>query len=193
MAMVMLGTTSADALALTSPDVSQGGRISDEQVYNGGACKGQNASPRFPGPARQLRPRALQSACLIRTRGLAPVSGAGPRGSLSACLIRARRDGAGFGTGGSSTSPPTSRRCRRGREAASGLPGGAVQGRTGFDANAYGGPCPPPGKAHHYEITVYALDVDKLDVDQDTSPADIGLKLQGHILAKASLTGVWGR
>src|SRR5215468_2702132 len=34
---------------------------------------------------------------------------------------------------------------------------------TDFGSDGYGGPCPPPGdKPHHYQITVFAVDVDKL-------------------------------
>ena len=62
-----------------------------------------------------------------------------------------------------------------------GLPAGAMQGRTDFGTNAYGGPCPPPGKPHRYQITIFSLDVDKLDVDQNASAA-IGFKAHAHAL-----------
>ncbi|MFW6112670.1 MAG: YbhB/YbcL family Raf kinase inhibitor-like protein, partial [Chloroflexota bacterium] len=38
------------------------------------------------------------------------------------------------------------------------LPGGALQGKNDFGRIGYSGPCPPPGPAHHYRFTVYALD-----------------------------------
>ena len=68
-----------------------------------------------------------------------------------------------------------------------------MQGKTDFGANAYGGPCPPPGKPHRYIITVFALGVDKLDVDQNASAAAIGFNANAHALAKATLTGLYGR
>ena len=74
-----------------------------------------------------------------------------------------------------------------------GLPAGAMQGRNDFSATNYGGPCPPPGKPHRYQITVYALDVDKLDVDQNASPAVIGFNAHAHTLAMTTLTGLYGR
>ena len=52
---------------------------------------------------------------------------------------------------------------------------------------------PPKGKPHHYQITVYALDVDKLDVDEKASPAVVGFNAHAHALAKATLTGLYGR
>ena len=40
------------------------------------------------------------------------------------------------------------------------LPGGARQGLTDFKRTGYGGPCPPPGKVHHYHFKLYALDTE---------------------------------
>lgn len=68
-----------------------------------------------------------------------------------------------------------------------------MHGRNDFGMNAYGGPCPPPGKPHRYQITVFALDVDKLGVDENTSGAVVGFNVHGHTLAKSTLTGLYGR
>src|SRR5437016_9900493 len=38
------------------------------------------------------------------------------------------------------------------------LSSGARQGRNDFGKIGYGGPCPPPGKAHRYFFKLYALD-----------------------------------
>jgi Raf kinase inhibitor-like YbhB/YbcL family protein len=76
------------------------------------------------------------------------------------------------------------------------MPKGAVQSRTDFGANGYGGPCPPAGdKPHHYQITVFAVDVDKLpDAENDAaSAALVGFDLHFHTLGKATLTGLYGR
>ena len=37
------------------------------------------------------------------------------------------------------------------------IPAGAVAARNDFGNVGYGGPCPPPGKAHRYVITLLAL------------------------------------
>jgi Raf kinase inhibitor-like YbhB/YbcL family protein len=76
------------------------------------------------------------------------------------------------------------------------MPKGAIQSRTDFGANGYGGPCPPPGdKPHRYQITVFAVDVDKLPNTKNdaASAALVGLDLNSHTLAKATLTGLYGR
>jgi Raf kinase inhibitor-like YbhB/YbcL family protein len=42
--------------------------------------------------------------------------------------------------------------------AAGALPAGAREFDNGFQKPGYGGPCPPPGPAHRYVVTVHALD-----------------------------------
>lgn len=55
----------------------------------------------------------------------------------------------------------------------------------------YGGPCPPSGK-HHYHFTLYALDT-MLNLPQDTEKDDLLNAMQGHIISKATLIGLYQR
>jgi Raf kinase inhibitor-like YbhB/YbcL family protein len=67
---------------------------------------------------------------------------------------------------------------------------GSQQGVNSFGHIGYDGPCPPPGKAHHYHFILYALD-SKLSLD---SPADIHAfqeAIKGHILAQTQLIGLY--
>jgi len=76
------------------------------------------------------------------------------------------------------------------------MPKGAIQSRTDLGSDGNGGPCPPTGdKPHHYQITVFAVDVDKLpDAKNDqASAALVGFDLHFDTLAKATLTGTYGR
>jgi Raf kinase inhibitor-like YbhB/YbcL family protein len=76
------------------------------------------------------------------------------------------------------------------------MPKGAIQSRTDFGTDGYGGPCPPQGdKPHHYIFTVYAVDEDKLQFakDHNVSAAVVGFELHFHSKAKASLTATYGR
>ena len=41
----LLAAGTAQALTLTSPDIKPGGKIADEQVFNGFGCTGANVSP----------------------------------------------------------------------------------------------------------------------------------------------------
>ena len=74
------------------------------------------------------------------------------------------------------------------------LPAGVVQGRNDFGYSGFGGACPPEGdKPHRYQITVWALNVDKLPVDNNASGALVGFMLNSHVLAKAQLTATYSR
>lgn len=75
------------------------------------------------------------------------------------------------------------------------IPKGSIQGRNDFQIVGWGGPCPPPGSApHHYVFTLYALDVDQLyGVSPLTSGPTLLKAMQGHVLAKATLIGRFGR
>ena len=57
----------------------------------------------------------------------------------------------------------------------------------------YGGPCPPPGKPHHYHFRLYALKVAKLDLPADASAAMMGFNVHAQSLGSAELTGLYGR
>ena len=72
------------------------------------------------------------------------------------------------------------------------LPKGAIEGRTDFGAPGFGGAAPPAGHGpHRYIFTVFAVDVDQLDVTADNSGAVFGFNLFFHTLAKASITGIY--
>lgn len=59
------------------------------------------------------------------------------------------------------------------------------------DYFGYDGPCPPWNdlRLHHYRFTVYALDVERLELPERFDGRDLARAIQGHVLAEASLTG----
>jgi Raf kinase inhibitor-like YbhB/YbcL family protein len=65
-------------------------------------------------------------------------------------------------------------------------------GVNGTGAAGYFGPCPPPGKLHHYNFTLYALDT-RIDTSAPLDAAGLVAKMHGHILAQATLTGTLKR
>jgi hypothetical protein len=72
------------------------------------------------------------------------------------------------------------------------LPGGARQHGNSDSNESYDGPCPPAGSGmHHYEITLWALDVPVADVDVNAEPGEVGDYLKKHAIAKAQLTAVY--
>ncbi len=61
------------------------------------------------------------------------------------------------------------------------------------DYYGYDGPCPPWNDSivHHYVFTLYALDVAKCDVSGAFKAADVLAAIKGHVLAEASITGLY--
>ena len=73
--------------------------------------------------------------------------------------------------------------------AASSLPAGAEQGPNTSGRNAYMGPCPPSG-THRYIFELYALS-EKLQLAPSTGREQLVAAMDGRILAKATLTGLF--
>ncbi len=71
------------------------------------------------------------------------------------------------------------------------MPQGAVQGQNSFGKAPYGGPCPPSG-THRYFFKVYALDI-KLELDSSADKNALESAMEGHILDKAELIGLYQR
>lgn len=67
-----------------------------------------------------------------------------------------------------------------------------VQGMNDSGGIGYHGPCPPPGRMHHYRLTLYALDT-ALDLDPGVPPQRILESMRGHILDKAELISPYQR
>ena len=66
------------------------------------------------------------------------------------------------------------------------LPEGAFCVRNDYGEASYGGAAPPPGdRPHRYVFAVHALDVDRLDLTPDATPAYVGFNLTFHTLARA--------
>jgi Raf kinase inhibitor-like YbhB/YbcL family protein len=66
------------------------------------------------------------------------------------------------------------------------------QGTNGRDEVGYAGPCPPPGKPHHYHFRLYALD-QKLQLGLGATEAQVEAAMKGHVLGNAELVGVFER
>lgn len=163
----------AGEFQLTSPSVADGRALPPEQVLNGFGCTGDNVSPalRWTNP-----PAGTKSFALTVYDPDAPTGS----GWWHWVVFNIPADCPGLDQGAGS--------------AGGSLPAGAVQSRTDFGQPGYGGACPPPHDApHRYVFTVYALDVDHLDLAPDSPAAMVGFSLHGHILGKAAITATYGR
>jgi hypothetical protein len=173
-----LGATAAHAqsMTLTSSDIKEGATIANEQVFKGFGCTGGNISPELSWSGAPSGTKSLAVSIYDPDA---------PTGSGWWHWVV-------FNIPAGTTSLPKG----AGDVKKKSMPKGAIQSRTDFGSDGYGGPCPPAGdKPHHYQITVFAVDVDKLpDAKNDAaSAALVGFDLHFHTLAKATLTGLYGR
>lgn len=70
------------------------------------------------------------------------------------------------------------------------IPG--TEGLNSWNKNQYGGPCCPPTSTHRYFFKVYALDI-MLDLDKNSDKKDVLNAMEGHVLAKGELVGLYKR
>ena len=163
----------AAGFKLQSPTIKPGSKLTEAQVYNGFGCSGKNLSPALKWSGA---PKDTKSFALTVYDPDAPTGSGWWHWVVYNLPASATKLDAGAGDA-----------------KGSGLPAGAVQGNTDFGAPGYGGPCPPPGKPHHYVFTLYALDADKLDIPSNATAAFVGLNIHGHTVGKASFTATYGR
>lgn len=158
---------------LTSTELTEGGRIAEAQVFNEFGCKGGNVSPSL---AWSGAPAGTRSFALLMHDPDAP-TGSGWWHWIVYNI-----------PAGTSSLPTGAGDPKKGL-----MPAGALQGRTDYGTVGYGGPCPPPGKPHHYNFMLYALKVPKLEVPEGATAALIGFNVRAQSLGEAQLTGMYGR
>jgi len=74
------------------------------------------------------------------------------------------------------------------------MPKGSVELKSSFGDVGYGGPQPPKGTGDHpYVVTLYALNVEKLDLGTNTSLSAFKKAIEGRVIDSASITGKYGR
>ncbi|MBS0365849.1 MAG: YbhB/YbcL family Raf kinase inhibitor-like protein [Proteobacteria bacterium] len=169
------GTTAAapGKFTLHSSDFQPGGTLAQAQVFNGFGCSGGNVSPAL---SWDHAPAGTRSFALLMHDPDAPTGSGWWHWVVYNIPATTTSLPAGAGDPGKHL-----------------LPAGAVQGRTDFGSVGYGGPCPPPGKPHHYYLRLYALKVGKLEVPADATAALVGFNVHAQALGHAELLGLYGR
>jgi Raf kinase inhibitor-like YbhB/YbcL family protein len=147
----------AAAMALASSDFPGGGAI--PRALLSADCGGQN---RMPALEWTNAPSASKSFALIERDPDAPIAG-------------------GFYHWVVYDVSPSARSLSRSSRAQ------GVAGRSSTGKAAYYGPCPPPGPAHHYVFTLYALDVAHVGGNAPLTGPQLEARLSGHVLAHATL------
>lgn len=157
-----------DVFALTSPAFESGGHIPAEYASTG-VRGGQNVSMPFEWRGAPDGTRSFALVLVDRH----PVA----RSWVHWMVTSIPADATGLARGASGTA----------------MPAGSVEHRNTFGAPGYGGPQPPIGSGEHeYEAVLYALDVASVSGDPRTL-AELTTALDGHMLASASCSGMFGR
>ncbi len=74
------------------------------------------------------------------------------------------------------------------------MPLGSLEMKNSFGDIGYGGPQPPKGTGDHpYVITMYALNVEKLNLGTNTTLSAFKKAVEGKVLGSATITGKYGR
>lgn len=164
----------AAPFTLTSTDFKAGAPLADKNSFNSFGCTGDNLSPELDWANP---PAGTKSFALMVHDPDAPTGSGWWHWVVYNIPADARSLPAGAGKADGSA-----------------LPKGAVQGNTDFGSPGYGGPCPPPGSGnHHYNFTLFALKVAKLDVPANATAALVGFNVGANSLGKAKLTGTYSR
>jgi len=167
-ALMIARPVAASAFSVNSADLVDGGRIANAFVYRD--CGGGNLSPAL---AWTGAPAGTRSFAVTVHDPDAPKAG----GWWHWLVFDIPAATAGLSRGAAN----------------GGLPSPTRQGRNDFGHETYDGPCPPPGPAHHYVITLWGLDMARLALGAGSTPGEVAAQLRAHSLAWAQLTGVYGR
>lgn len=155
----------AMALAFTvaSTTFKHNGTLPERTVYNASGCSGENRSPELHWSGA---PADTRSYAILMHDPDAPAAG-GFDHWLAYNVPASRHE------------LPEAARLRPDQ-----------LGVTGFGKQHYTGPCPPPGKPHHYVITLYAVDMPNIG-HGGMHGRDMARALQGHVLKTATITGLY--
>lgn len=175
LSIIFIGTSfAAEAkFKLLSPQIKARTPISMEQVYNSFGCSGGNISPEL---SWINAPKETKSFAVTVFDRDAP-TGSGwwhwvvfniPANINMLPLDAGNLDG-------------------------SKLPKAAIQSITDFGVPGYGGPCPPVGDApHRYVFSVYALNVEKIELDPRAMPALVSFMINKSKISQAKISSKYG-
>ena len=162
----------AENFTLASKDL--GGQLSDQQVFSGFGCTGKNISPQL---LWKNTPPGTKSFAITVYDPDAPTGSGWWHWVVFNIPATVTQLVADAGNPDKNLAPK-----------------GSIQSVTDYGKPGFGGACPPvDDKPHRYVFTVYALKVEKLELESTSPPAMVGYYLNQNALAKASLISYYGR
>jgi len=169
--LLLLTTLSFGAnFTLSSSDLS--GQLTKTQEFNGFGCSGKNVSPKLTW---KDAPKGTKSFAITMYDPDAPT-------------------GSGWWHWSVFNIPASTTEIATNATRSNLLPRGSIEGTNDYGIVGFGGACPPKGDGFHtYVITVYALDIKKLDIDEKTNQAIVGYMINAHTIEKSSLVSYYKR
>jgi len=160
----------AGNFTLKSDDLQ--GQLSIKQEFNGFGCRGKNISPDLKWSDA-------------------------PKGTKSFAILMYDKDaptGSGWWHWTVFNIPASAKGISSNASNSELLPKGTIEGTNDYGMVGFGGACPPKGHGFHsYVTTVYALDVEHLDINEKTNQAVVGYMINSHTIQKSSIISYYER
>jgi len=171
--LIFFTATAAQALELSSTSFAANGTLPKAMEYNDFGCNGDNQSPQL---SWKNAPEGTKSFAITIHDPDAPTTS----GWWHWTVYNIPANVAELAQGAA-------------------VPQGAQEGVTDYGTTGFGGACPPQrnklgDKPHRYNISLYALKVEQLELDpKTTSGAKLTYMLNANAIEKAIITGTYGR
>lgn len=173
-ALFLISTYFTQAQTFTLKSKEIGGQSTKKQEFNGFGCTGENVSPQL---SWKNAPKGTKSFAITMYDPDAPT-------------------GSGFWHWVVFDIPNSVNELvsNTGNLSLNLTPKGAIQSKTSYGIQGYGGPCPPEKHGiHTYIITIYALKTDTLGLDENTNAEIVGYYLWQNTIEKASIVMYYQR
>ncbi|MDD2839737.1 MAG: YbhB/YbcL family Raf kinase inhibitor-like protein [Rickettsiales bacterium] len=157
---------------LYSPDIYKNQQIREDQVFNGFDCNGQNISPKLVWRNAPIETKSF--AITMFNKDAKTDSGWWHWivYNIPANVNEIEEEAS------------TKKKL---------LPKGAIQGINDYGMKQYGGVCPPKGEKYNYVITIYALNIEKLNLPKNPTPAMIRLSLNDYKIGTSTIHAFYKR
>jgi Raf kinase inhibitor-like YbhB/YbcL family protein len=162
------------SFSLSSTDIQDGQTLASAQVSGIMGAGGEDISPQLSWSGFPAETKSFALTCYDPD---APTGSGFWHWALADIPASVTELPSGAGTPGSSD-----------------LPQGAITLRNDGGMAGYIGAAPPEGHGpHRYAFVVHAVDVEKLGIDPDATPAVLGFNLFSHTLARAMIVATYER